>query len=199
MAVKIRLQRKGRKKRPYYHIVVADSRSKRDGKYIERIGSYNPLTSPATITLDQDKAFEWLNNGAKPTYTARAILKFKGVLYRKHLQRGVQKGSLTQDQADDLYREFMASKEEKVAARFERAAAERSEKSAALTSAPVQEVIEEEAPTVEEAEPAEAENVVEAPAEDAQEAPTVETSDETQGEISAEESENKEKTEGDKD
>ena len=174
MAVKIRLQRKGRKKRPYYHIVVADSRSKRDGKYIERIGSYNPLTSPATITLDQDKAFEWLNNGAKPTYTARAILKFKGVLYRKHLQRGVQKGSLTQDQADDLYREFMASKEEKVAARFERAAAERSEKSAALTSAPVQEVIEEEAPTVE-------------------------TSDETQGEISAEESENKEKTEGDKD
>lgn len=91
MAVKIRLQRKGRKKAPFYHIVIADSRSPRDGRFIEKIGIYNPITKPATIDLDRDKAFEWLMKGAEPTDTINAILRYKGVLYRKHLARGVKK------------------------------------------------------------------------------------------------------------
>ena len=81
MAVKLRLQRKGRKRAPFYHIVVADARSPRDGKYIERVGSYNPMTKPATIEIDRDAAFQWLLKGAQPTDTVRAILRFKGVLY----------------------------------------------------------------------------------------------------------------------
>ncbi|MCL4159912.1 UNVERIFIED_CONTAM: hypothetical protein GTU68_002963 [Idotea baltica] len=91
MAVRIRLARKGRKKKPFYHIVVADARAPRDGKYIDRIGSYNPLTVPATIEVDRDKAYEWLEKGAQPSDTARAILKFKGVYYKRHLMRGVSK------------------------------------------------------------------------------------------------------------
>ena len=100
MAVKIRLQRKGRKQAPFYHIVIADARSPRDGKFIERIGSYNPMTSPATIELDNEKALQWLANGAQPTDTVNAILRFKGVLYRKHLLLGVSKGAKTQETAD---------------------------------------------------------------------------------------------------
>ena len=119
MAVKMRLQRKGRKKRPFYHIVVADARAPRDGRFIEKLGIYNPMTSPATIDLDRDKAFDWLQKGAQPTDTVRAILRFKGVLYRKHLMRGVKKGALTQEQADAKYQEFVDAKEAKVAERFE--------------------------------------------------------------------------------
>ncbi len=119
MAVKIRLQRKGRKKAPIYHIVVADSRSPRDGRYIERLGSYNPLTVPATIDIDSDKAFQWLMNGAQPTDTARAILKYKGIYYRKHLQRGVTKGALTQEKADEMYNVWVEGKNKKVEARVE--------------------------------------------------------------------------------
>ncbi|MDP4851565.1 MAG: 30S ribosomal protein S16, partial [Saprospiraceae bacterium] len=103
MAVKIRLQRMGRKKSPFYHIVIADARAPRDGRFIERIGSYNPMTKPATIDIDRDKAFEWLNNGAQPTDTVNAILRFKGVLYKKHLMRGVKKGALTLEQADEKH------------------------------------------------------------------------------------------------
>lgn len=125
MAVKMRLQRKGRRKRPFYHIVVADSRAPRDGKYIERIGTYNPMTKPATINLDRDKAFEWLMKGAQPTDTVRAILRFKGVLYRKHLMRGVKKGALTLEQAEQMYQEYIQAKDAKIAARFEAAAEER--------------------------------------------------------------------------
>jgi small subunit ribosomal protein S16 len=119
MAVKIRLQRKGRKKAPIYHIVVADARSPRDGRYIERLGSYNPLTIPATIEIDADKAFEWLMNGAQPTDTARAILKYKGIYYRKHLQRGVTKGAMTQEAANELYTAWVGSKDKKVEAKIE--------------------------------------------------------------------------------
>ena len=119
MAVKIRLARKGRKKKPFYHIVVADARAPRDGKYIERLGSYNPLTVPATIELDSDKAFEWLHKGAQPTDTARAILKFKGVYYKRHLMRGVAKGALTEDQATQMHTEWVAAKQSKVDARRE--------------------------------------------------------------------------------
>ncbi|NBU35936.1 MAG: 30S ribosomal protein S16 [Bacteroidetes bacterium] len=117
MAVKIRLQRMGRKKSPFYHIVIADSRSPRDGRFIERIGSYNPMTKPATIDIDRDKAFEWLNNGAQPTDTVNAILRFKGVLYKKHLMRGVKKGALTLEQADEKHTAWVEKKEAKIAER----------------------------------------------------------------------------------
>ena len=107
MAVKIRLQRHGRGKRPFYHIVASDSRARRDGKYIERIGEYNPLTSPATINLDVEKAVDWLMKGAEPTDTVHAILKYKGAMYKKHLLRGVAKGALTQEAADKTFQEWL--------------------------------------------------------------------------------------------
>lgn len=124
MPVKIRLARRGRRKQPYYHIIVADSRAPRDGKFIEKIGSYNPMTKPATIELDRERAYDWLTKGAQPTDTARAILRFKGVMYKKHLQRGVTKGAMSQEDADKLYQEFIDTKEAKVAARFEQTRAE---------------------------------------------------------------------------
>ena len=119
MAVKIRLARRGRKKQPFYHIIVAQASAKRDGKFIEQIGSYNPMTSPATIELDRDKAYEWLNKGAQPTHTARAILRFKGVMYKKHLMRGVSKGSMTEEQALKMYEEFINDKDARIQKRFE--------------------------------------------------------------------------------
>ena len=117
MPAKIRLARHGRRKKPFYHIVVADSRAPRDGKYIQKLGVYNPMTVPATIELDRDAAFDWLMKGAEPTDTARSILRFKGVLYRKHLQRGVIKGALTQDEADNKYEIWIKDKEDKIAKR----------------------------------------------------------------------------------
>jgi len=120
MPVKMRLQRKGRRKAPYYHIVVADARSPRDGKFIERLGFYNPMTKPATIEIDRDAAYDWLTKGAQPTETVAAILKFKGVLYKKHLMRGVKKGALTLEQAEVKYQEWISSKDSKVAERFEK-------------------------------------------------------------------------------
>lgn len=119
MAVKMRLQRHGRKKAPFYHIVIADSRSPRDGKYIEKLGTYNPMTVPATIEIDRDSAYSWLEKGAQPTDTVRAILRFKGVLYKKHLMRGVKKGALSTEQAEEKYNAFVDSKEKKVDTRVE--------------------------------------------------------------------------------
>jgi small subunit ribosomal protein S16 len=116
MAVKIRLQRHGRKKAPFYHIVIADSRSPRDGKFIAKIGTYNPMTVPATIELDRDAAFSWLEKGAQATDTVTAILRYKGVMYRKHLQRGINKGALTTEQAADRYNEFIENKEKSISA-----------------------------------------------------------------------------------
>ena len=136
MAVKIRLQRKGRKKRPFYHIVVADARAPRDGRFIEKLGVYNPMTSPATIDLDRDKAYEWLTKGAQPTDTVRAILRFKGVLYKKHLMRGVKKGALTVEEADAKYKEWIADKESKITARIEQTAAERKSRLEAISGVP---------------------------------------------------------------
>ena len=101
MPVKIRLQRHGRKGQPYFHIVAADARSPRDGKYIERLGFYNPNTNPATIEVDVDSAAQWLVNGAQPTDTARAILSYKGVLYKNHLMRGVKKGAFSEEEAEN--------------------------------------------------------------------------------------------------
>jgi len=114
MAVKIRLARKGRKKLAYYHIVVADSRSPRDGRYIEKIGIYNPLTNPATIELDFDKALGWLQNGALPSETCRAILSYKGVLIKKHLLEGVKKGAFDEAEATKRFDEWMKQNESKI-------------------------------------------------------------------------------------
>jgi small subunit ribosomal protein S16 len=117
MAVKIRLARKGRKKLAYYHIVVADSRSPRDGRYIEKIGKYNPLTNPASIELDFDKALGWLQNGAVPSDTCRAILSYKGVLIKKHLLEGVKKGAFDDAEATKRFEEWMKKNEEKIDAK----------------------------------------------------------------------------------
>ncbi len=114
MPVKIRLQRHGKKASAFFHIVIADGRAPRDGKYIEKIGTYNPTTNPATILIDNDKALAWLNNGAQPTDTCRAILSYKGVMYKNHLQGGVKKGALTQEQADAKYAKWLSDKETKV-------------------------------------------------------------------------------------
>lgn len=120
MSVKIRLQRHGRKQAPYYHIVVADSRAPRDGKFIENIGYYKPQTVPATIELDAAKALSWLEKGAQPTDTCRAILSYKGVLYKHHLMAGVRKGALTEEAALAKFDKWVADKESKVAAHGDR-------------------------------------------------------------------------------
>ena len=117
MAVKIRLQRHGKKNFAFFHIVVADSRSPRDGKFIELLGSYNPNTNPATIVLDGEKALAWLKVGAQPTLVTRRILSYEGVLLRKHLAEGVAKGALTEAQADAKYAAWKAQRDEKIAAK----------------------------------------------------------------------------------
>jgi len=114
MATKIRLSRHGRKGRPFYHIVVADSRSPRDGKFIERIGSYNPNTNPATIDLNFEKALYWMNVGAQPTDTARSILSYKGVLMMKHLMEGVKKGAFDQAEAEKRFAAWTVTKEQQI-------------------------------------------------------------------------------------
>ncbi|RYE34347.1 MAG: 30S ribosomal protein S16 [Sphingobacteriaceae bacterium] len=114
MATKIRLQRHGKKGKAFYYIVVADARAPRDGRFIERLGSYNPNTNPATINIDFDKTLDWVNTGAQPTDTCRAILGYKGVMYKKHLQGGVKKGALTQEQADAKFAEWSEQKENKI-------------------------------------------------------------------------------------
>ena len=118
MAVKLRLQRHGRKKRPFYHIVATDSRNRRDGKFIERIGMYNPITNPATVDIDRDKALKWLANGAQPTDTVRNILSATGVMYKKHLLRGVSKGAFSQEEADRLFQKWIDAKAKEETTRF---------------------------------------------------------------------------------
>lgn len=110
MPVRIRLQRHGRKGRPIFTIVAADSRARRDGRFIEKIGQYNPNTNPATIDLDFDAALRWLQNGAQPTDTCRAILSYKGVLMKKHLLDGVRKGALTEEQVEERFDKWMNEK-----------------------------------------------------------------------------------------
>ncbi len=117
MSVKIRLQRHGKKGKPFYWVVAADARSKRDGKYLEKIGTYNPNTNPATIDLNLDSAVQWLHNGAQPTDTARAILSYKGALLKHHLDGGVRKGALTQEQADAKLTTWLDEKSGKVDAK----------------------------------------------------------------------------------
>ena len=119
MPVKIRLQRHGKKGKPFYWIIAADARAKRDGKYLEKIGIYNPNTNPATIELDVDGAVKWLQNGAQPTDTARAILSYKGALLKNHLAGGVRKGALTEEQAEEKFKTWLEEKEGTVSSKEE--------------------------------------------------------------------------------
>lgn len=198
MATRIRLQRHGRKRRAIFTIVVADQRSKRDGRYIEKIGQYNPNTNPATIDIDFDRAVEWVMKGAQPSDTARAILSYKGVLMKKHLLEGVKKGALTEEQVEEKFNAWMEEKENRIVAKREgltkaaaderkarlAAEAEVSKKRAeelAAKNAPeevAEEAAEEEA-TAEAAEEAPAAEATEAPAE---EAPAEEASEEKSAE-----------------
>jgi len=114
MPAKIRLQRQGKKGQPFYHIVVADGRAPRDGKFIEKIGTYNPLTKPADIVLDFDNALQWLQNGAQPTDTVRSILSYKGVMYKHHLLKGVKKGAFTELEAEAKFNKWMSEKTAKI-------------------------------------------------------------------------------------
>jgi small subunit ribosomal protein S16 len=145
MATKIRLQRHGSKKRPFYFIVVADGRAPRDGKFIQKLGTYNPLTVPATIQLDRQKALEWLHKGAQPTDTVRRILSFKGVLYLKHLLRGVKMGLFDDATAMQKFQSWHSEHEASV----KRRADEHKQAKAAKREAPVVKKVEEAAPAVE--------------------------------------------------
>lgn len=191
MPVRLRLQRHGRKQRPFYFIVAADSRARRDGKFIARIGSYDPTTVPATIELDRDQALDWLNKGAEPTNTVRAILSYKGVMYKKHLQRGVSKGAFSQEEADKKFEEWLNSKEgaimdhatttakkkeEDRKKREEAEAKKRADKAAA--AAPAEEEVTEEGAEGAEATEEAAAEATEAPAEEATEAPAEEAASE---------------------
>lgn len=114
MPVKIRLQRHGKKGKPFYWVVAADARAKRDGKFLEKLGTYNPNTNPASINIDVDSSVKWLQNGAQPTETARRILSYKGVLLKHHLLGGVAKGAMTEEQAEEKYQAWLADKEKSV-------------------------------------------------------------------------------------
>ena len=207
MPVKIRLQRHGKKGKPFYWVVAADSRSKRDGKFLEKLGIYNPNTNPATVEINVDSAVKWLQNGAQPTDTARTLLSRKGALLKHHLVKGVAKGALTEEQVEERFAAWLAEKDaantaevsalnkEKEAAKAKALEAEKeaNEKRAAeiaAANAPEPEVVEEaaeeaseevaEAPVAEEAEEEVAEEVAEAPvAEEAatEEAPAEESSE----------------------
>jgi small subunit ribosomal protein S16 len=180
MAVKIRLARHGKKGYAFYHIVVADSRAPRDGKFIEKLGTYNPNTNPATIDLNFEQALGWLMKGAQPTDTARAILSYKGVLYKKHLLGGVAKGAFSESDAEAKFNKWLGEKEGKVAAKVNKLAADASaDKKARLTAeAAIKEaraaaIAERKAAAEAEAAAATAE-AEEAPAEEATEAPVEE-------------------------
>ena len=193
MSVKIRLQRHGKKGKPFFHIVVADARARRDGRFIEKLGTYNPITNPATIELDVDAAVKWLNNGAQPTDTARAILSYKGAMLKKHLQGGVAKGAFDEAEAEKRFNAWLEAKESAVNAKKEGLAKSKADaKKAALEAeAKVNEAriaaaaqAEADAKAAEEAANAPVEEVVEtaeeAPvAEVTEEAPAEETSEET--------------------
>lgn len=119
MPVKIRLQRHGKKGKPFYWVVAADARAKRDGKFLEKLGTYNPITNPAQIEIDVQAAVKWLHNGAQPTETARRILSYTGVLLRHHLDGGVRKGALTEEQANAKFEKWLQEKESKIVAKKE--------------------------------------------------------------------------------
>jgi len=185
MSVKIRLQRHGKKGKPFYWIVAADARAKRDGRYLEKLGTYNPNTNPAIINLDVDGAVKWLQDGAQPTDTAKGILSYKGAMLKNHLLGGVKKGALTEEQAEEKFQAWLDSKAGKVASKEEtlakakadaKAKALEAEKAVNEARTAVEEVVEEEVV---------AETEVEAVAEATEEAPET-TEEETKKEESAE-------------
>mgnify|MGYP000341656769 CR=1 FL=1 len=155
MSVKIRLQRHGKKGKPFYWIVAADARAKRDGRFLEKLGTYNPNTNPATVNLDVDGAVKWLQNGAQPTDTAKTILSYKGAMLKNHLVGGVRKGALTEEQAEEKFQAWLEEKAGKVASKEENVAKEKSEAKAkaleaekAVNEARVAAAVEEVAPEV---------------------------------------------------
>ena len=194
MPAKIRLQRHGKKGRPYFHIVVADARAPRDGRYIERLGFYNPNTNPATIDLDIDGAVKWLGNGAQPTDTARAILSYKGVLYKNHLLKGVEKGAFSEEEAEKRFASWLEEKQAKIEAKrkglADKAAQEQADRlkaEADVSKARAAELAAAAAPPVEDSS-AEAETTEEAAVEATTEAaPETEASAEAPAEAKAEE------------
>lgn len=117
MSVKLRLLRKGRKRKPFYYIVAADARAPRDGRFIERVGSYNPNTNPATIDLDLDKSVQWLQNGAQPTDTVRAILSYKGAMYKNHLLKGAAKGAFPVEEVETKFNAWLENKSAQIDAK----------------------------------------------------------------------------------
>lgn len=204
MAVKIRLARRGRKKQALYDVVVADARAPRDGRYIEKIGRYNPNTDPATIDLDDQKAFEWVMNGAQPTDTVRAMLSYRGIMLKKHLQIGVNKGAITQEDADKKFEAWLQGKESKIESKKDRLAreaaasakerkeAETKVKEARAEALAKKNIVEEEAPAQEAAEATETAEATEEPkAEAAAEA----TTEEPKAEATTEEPKAEEKKE----
>ena len=174
MPAKIRLQRHGKKGQPFYHIVIADGRAPRDGRFIEKIGTYNPVTVPAEINLNFDKALDWLNKGAQPTDTVRSILSKKGVMLKKHLMIGVQKGAMTAEQAEVKFQTWMKEKEAKLAqevkAKVEKTRADhkaRLEAESKVNAARAEAIAKKQAEAAQAAAAAAAENAEEAPAEEA--------------------------------
>lgn len=177
MPVRIRLQRHGKKGKPFYWIVAADGRAKRDGRFLEKLGTYNPNTNPASIDLSVDDAVRWLENGAQPSETARRILSYRGVLLKHHLNAGVRKGAMTEEEAEKKFQAWLSEKEQKIEQKAEglekaraeaRAKALEAEKEANAKRA--QAAVEEEAAEAEATEEGEAE----APAAEATEAPAAE-------------------------
>ena len=171
MPVKIRLQRHGKKGKPFYWVVAADARAKRDGKFLAKLGTYNPNTNPATINLDVDGAVKWLENGAQPTDTARAILSYKGALYKHHLNGGVKKGALTEEQAEAKFNAWLEEKAAKIQAKADGLSqAQAAERAKALEAEKA----------VNEARIAAAAPVVEEVAEESSEEPIAETTEATE-------------------
>lgn len=222
MPTKIRLQRHGKKRYAFFHVVVADSRAPRDGKFIEKLGTYNPNTNPATIDINFDRALHWVKTGAQPTDTCRALLSYRGVIYKNHLDKGVLKGALTQDQADKKFETWLKEKEGKIEGKKEslakaadaeakvrlEAEKEANAKKAAevlAKNSPLAEEVAEEAPAAEgdapeaaaEAAPVAEETAVEAEAPAVEEAPAAEAAPEAEApaeEPKAEEAPAKEET-----
>ncbi|RUA34184.1 MAG: 30S ribosomal protein S16 [Bacteroidetes bacterium] len=201
MAVKIRLARRGRKKMAMYDVVVADARAPRDGRFIEKIGTYNPNTPVAAIELDNDKAFQWLMNGAQPTDTVRAMLSYRGLLYKKHLQIGVIKGAMTQEEADKKLEAWMKDKQSAIEGKekslADKVAAEkkaRLEAEAKVNEARAEAIKKRQEEAEAEAKAAEAPAEEETPAEEAstEEAPKAEGSTEEAPKADASEEEKKE-------
>ena len=191
MAVKIRLARRGRKKQAMYDVVVADARAPRDGRFIEKIGTYNPNTNPASIVLDNDKAFTWLMNGAQPTDTVKAMLSYRGLMLKKHLQIGVIKGALTQEEADKKFEAWLAEKDAKIEGKANKVAADKeAAKKAKLEAEAKVNAARAEALAAKKAEAEAAAQPKEEVAEEASEEPTADA--ETTEEAAAEEGETKE-------